>query len=73
MVRDIRYVSLNCKYRDLQHVLQTTKMKNLPLVDSAGEMWAGGCAGACPGCGSAGMEKGLLGTNTAPCCCWQSP
>lgn len=75
MVRDIRYVSLNCKYRDLQHVLQSTKMKNLPLVESAGEMRAGGCAGACPGGGSAGMgmEEGLSGTNTAPRCCWQSP
>ncbi|OPJ78969.1 chloride channel protein 2 isoform A [Patagioenas fasciata monilis] len=38
MVRDIRYVSLNCKYRDLQHVLQSTKMKNLPLVESAESM-----------------------------------
>ncbi|XP_064929786.1 chloride channel protein 2 isoform X3 [Columba livia] len=38
MVRDIRYISLNCKYRDLQHVLQSTKMKNLPLVESAESM-----------------------------------
>ncbi|XP_074009130.1 chloride channel protein 2 [Numenius arquata] len=38
MVRDIRYVTLNCKYRDLQHVLQGTKMKNLPLVESAESM-----------------------------------
>ncbi|XP_065495748.1 chloride channel protein 2 isoform X2 [Caloenas nicobarica] len=38
MVRDIRYVSLNCKYRDLQQVLQSTKMKNLPLVESAESM-----------------------------------
>lgn len=37
MVRDIRYVTLNCKYRDLQQVLHSTKMKNLPLVESAGE------------------------------------
>ncbi|KAF2987708.1 hypothetical protein EK904_013925, partial [Melospiza melodia maxima] len=36
MVRDIRYVTLNCKYRDLQQVLNSTKMKNLPLVESAG-------------------------------------
>ncbi|XP_042654682.1 chloride channel protein 2 isoform X5 [Tyto alba] len=35
MVRDIRYVTLNCKYRDLQHVLHSTKMKSLPLVESA--------------------------------------
>ncbi|KGL91914.1 Chloride channel protein 2, partial [Charadrius vociferus] len=38
MVRDIRYITLNCKYRDLQHVLQSTKMKSLPLVESAESM-----------------------------------
>ncbi|KAM7013968.1 chloride channel protein 2 isoform 1-T1 [Passerculus sandwichensis] len=38
MVRDIRYVTLNCKYRDLQQVLNSTKMKNLPLVESAESM-----------------------------------
>ncbi|XP_053930918.1 chloride channel protein 2 isoform X1 [Cuculus canorus] len=38
MVRDIRYVTLNCKYRDLQHVLHGTKMKSLPLVESAESM-----------------------------------
>ncbi|XP_068262337.1 chloride channel protein 2 [Nyctibius grandis] len=38
MVRDIRYVTLNCKYRDLQHVLRSTKMKHLPLVESAESM-----------------------------------
>ncbi|NWW94365.1 CLCN2 protein, partial [Rhynochetos jubatus] len=38
MVRDIPYVTLNCKYRDLQHVLHGTKMKNLPLVESAESM-----------------------------------
>ncbi|NXG83486.1 CLCN2 protein, partial [Stercorarius parasiticus] len=38
MVRDIHYITLNCKYRDLQHVLQSTKMKNLPLVESAESM-----------------------------------
>ncbi|NXP11990.1 CLCN2 protein, partial [Thinocorus orbignyianus] len=38
MVRDIHYITLNCKYRDLQHVLQATKMKNLPLVESAESM-----------------------------------
>ncbi|XP_015727380.1 chloride channel protein 2 isoform X1 [Coturnix japonica] len=38
MVRDVPYVSLNCKYRDLQHVLQSTKMKSLALVDSAESM-----------------------------------
>ncbi|XP_064372755.1 chloride channel protein 2 isoform X5 [Dromaius novaehollandiae] len=38
MVRDIRYVTLNCKYRDLQHVLHSTKMKSLALVESAESM-----------------------------------
>uniref|UniRef100_A0A8C3P089 Chloride voltage-gated channel 2 n=1 Tax=Cyanoderma ruficeps TaxID=181631 RepID=A0A8C3P089_9PASS len=38
MLRDIRYVTLNCKYRDLQQVLHSTKMKNLPLVESAESM-----------------------------------
>uniref|UniRef100_A0A8V5FVA5 Uncharacterized protein n=1 Tax=Melopsittacus undulatus TaxID=13146 RepID=A0A8V5FVA5_MELUD len=38
MVRDIRYVTLNCKYRDLQHVLHSTKLKSLPLVESAESM-----------------------------------
>ncbi|NXF42678.1 CLCN2 protein, partial [Oceanites oceanicus] len=38
MVRDIHYVTLNCKYRDLQHVLHSTKMKSLPLVESAESM-----------------------------------
>ncbi|NXC75976.1 CLCN2 protein, partial [Anhinga anhinga] len=38
MVRDIRYVTLNCKYRDLQDVLQSTKMKSLPLVESTESM-----------------------------------
>ncbi|NXY91686.1 CLCN2 protein, partial [Alcedo cyanopectus] len=38
MVRDIRYVTLNCKYRDLQHVLHGTRMKSLPLVESAESM-----------------------------------
>ncbi|NXX44349.1 CLCN2 protein, partial [Tricholaema leucomelas] len=38
MLRDIHYITLNCKYRDLQHVLQSTKMKSLPLVESAESM-----------------------------------
>ncbi|XP_039413075.1 chloride channel protein 2 isoform X4 [Corvus cornix cornix] len=38
MVRDICYVTLSCKYRDLQQVLHSTKMKNLPLVESAESM-----------------------------------
>ncbi|KAM6122471.1 LOW QUALITY PROTEIN: chloride channel protein 2 [Pterocles gutturalis] len=38
MVRDIHYVTLNCKYRDLQHILHGTKMKSLPLVESSESM-----------------------------------
>lgn len=49
MVRDVPYVSLNCKYRDLQHVLQTTKMKSLALVDSAGKRHVG-ASPSCPQC-----------------------
>lgn len=59
MVRDIRYVTLNCKYRDLQHVLRSTKMKNLPLVESAGEtLRAGGCASAHPSHGACWDGRG---------------
>ncbi|XP_059587181.1 chloride channel protein 2 isoform X3 [Alligator mississippiensis] len=38
MVRDMQYVTLNCKYRDLQIVLHSTKLKSLPLVESAESM-----------------------------------
>uniref|UniRef100_A0A8C3SD08 Chloride channel protein 2 n=1 Tax=Chelydra serpentina TaxID=8475 RepID=A0A8C3SD08_CHESE len=38
MVRDVRYVTLNCKYRDLQEVLYRTKLKSLALVESAESM-----------------------------------
>uniref|UniRef100_A0A8D2L5E1 Chloride voltage-gated channel 2 n=1 Tax=Varanus komodoensis TaxID=61221 RepID=A0A8D2L5E1_VARKO len=38
MVRDVRYVTLNCKYRDLQEVLHGSKVKSLPLVESAESM-----------------------------------
>ncbi|XP_019388354.1 PREDICTED: chloride channel protein 2 isoform X1 [Crocodylus porosus] len=38
MVRDMQYVTLNCKYRDLQDVLHSTKLKSLPLVESAESM-----------------------------------
>ncbi|XP_026505925.1 chloride channel protein 2 isoform X1 [Terrapene carolina triunguis] len=38
MVRDVRYVTLNCKYRDLQEVLYSTKLKSLALVESAESM-----------------------------------
>lgn len=77
MVRDIHYITLNCKYRDLQHVLQSTKMKSLPLVESAGETRAESYAGTRPGRGASWdggrMAKGMLGANASPCCCRQSP
>ncbi|XP_060539134.1 chloride channel protein 2 [Pantherophis guttatus] len=38
MVRDVRYITLNCRYRDLQDVLHSTKMKSLALVESAESM-----------------------------------
>ncbi|NXQ97541.1 CLCN1 protein, partial [Sagittarius serpentarius] len=34
MVQDVKFVSANCKYRDLQTLLQSTTVKSLPLVDS---------------------------------------
>ncbi|NXL51694.1 CLCN1 protein, partial [Podilymbus podiceps] len=34
MVQDMKFVSSNCKYRDLQTLLQSTTVKTLPLVDS---------------------------------------
>ncbi|XP_069069088.1 chloride channel protein 2 isoform X1 [Pleurodeles waltl] len=38
MVRDVRYVTLNCKYRDLQDLLQSCKLKTFALVESAESM-----------------------------------
>ncbi|XP_061493432.1 chloride channel protein 2 isoform X2 [Rhineura floridana] len=38
MVRDVRYITLSCRYRDLQDVLHSTKMKSLALVESAESM-----------------------------------
>ncbi|XP_048460538.1 chloride channel protein 2-like [Rhincodon typus] len=38
MVRDIHFVIVNCKYRDLQDLLDCTKLKHLPLVESADSM-----------------------------------
>nr|XP_048721413.1 chloride channel protein 2 isoform X1 [Caretta caretta] len=38
MVRDVRYLTLNCKYRNLQEVLCNTKLKSLALVESAESM-----------------------------------
>lgn len=37
MVQDVKFVSSNCKYRDLQTLLQSTTVKTLPLVDSPGK------------------------------------
>ena len=37
MVRDVRYITLNCNYRDLHNVLLTGNLKTLALVESAGE------------------------------------
>ncbi|NXE81879.1 CLCN1 protein, partial [Cochlearius cochlearius] len=34
MVQDVKFVSSNCKYRDLQTLLRSTTVKTLPLVDS---------------------------------------
>ncbi|XP_038671572.1 chloride channel protein 2c isoform X4 [Scyliorhinus canicula] len=38
MIRDIRFVIVNCKYRELQDLLLCTKLKHLPLVESADSM-----------------------------------
>ncbi|NXI35172.1 CLCN1 protein, partial [Galbula dea] len=38
MVQDVKFVSSNCKYRDLQALLQSTTVKTLPLVDSPENM-----------------------------------
>ncbi|KAM6439370.1 chloride channel protein 1 isoform 4-T4 [Rhynochetos jubatus] len=38
MVQDVKFVSSNCKYRDLQILLQSTTVKTLPLVDSPESM-----------------------------------
>ncbi|XP_069722317.1 chloride channel protein 1 [Phaenicophaeus curvirostris] len=38
MVQDVKFVSSNCTYRELQTLLQSTTVKTLPLVDSAETM-----------------------------------
>ncbi|XP_076000524.1 chloride channel protein 2-like isoform X1 [Genypterus blacodes] len=38
MVRDVRYITLNCTYRDLHNVLLTGHLKTLALVESAASM-----------------------------------
>ncbi|KAM9127545.1 chloride channel protein 2 [Pangshura tecta] len=38
MVRDVQYVTLNSKYRNLQEVLYSTQLKSLALVESAESM-----------------------------------
>ncbi|NXA55957.1 CLCN1 protein, partial [Nothocercus julius] len=38
MVQDVKFVSSNCKYRDLKTLLQSSTVKTLPLVDSPESM-----------------------------------
>ncbi|XP_028428671.1 chloride channel protein 2 isoform X1 [Perca flavescens] len=38
MVRDVRYITLNCSYRDLNNVLLTGHLKTLALVESTESM-----------------------------------
>uniref|UniRef100_A0A3B3E330 Chloride channel, voltage-sensitive 2a n=1 Tax=Oryzias melastigma TaxID=30732 RepID=A0A3B3E330_ORYME len=38
MVRDVRYITLNSSYRDLQEMLQTGQLKTLALVESRDSM-----------------------------------
>ncbi|XP_029437184.1 chloride channel protein 1 isoform X2 [Rhinatrema bivittatum] len=38
MVRDVKFIASNCKYRDLQAILQECTLKTLPLVESAESM-----------------------------------
>uniref|UniRef100_A0A1A8LF18 Chloride channel protein 2 n=1 Tax=Nothobranchius pienaari TaxID=704102 RepID=A0A1A8LF18_9TELE len=38
MVRDVRYITLNCCYRDLHNVLMSGQLKTLALVESAESM-----------------------------------
>ncbi|XP_035478280.1 chloride channel protein 2c isoform X9 [Scophthalmus maximus] len=38
MIRDVRYITLNCCYRDLHNVLLTGHLKTLALVESAESM-----------------------------------
>lgn len=37
MIRDVRYITLNCTYRDLHNVLLTGQLKTLALVETAGK------------------------------------
>ncbi|TKC50376.1 hypothetical protein EI555_014289, partial [Monodon monoceros] len=38
MVRDVKFVSASCTYKELRNLLQTTTVKTLPLVDSKDSM-----------------------------------
>uniref|UniRef100_A0ABM5FRC4 Chloride channel protein 1 n=1 Tax=Pogona vitticeps TaxID=103695 RepID=A0ABM5FRC4_9SAUR len=38
MVSEVKFISSNCKYRDLQDLLQNTNIKTFPLVDSPESM-----------------------------------
>ncbi len=40
MVRDVRYITLNSSYRDLQEMLLTGQLKTLALVESRGSCTA---------------------------------
>lgn len=37
MVRDVRFITLNSSYRELQEMLVTSYLKTLALVESRGE------------------------------------
>lgn len=38
MVRDVRFITLNSSYRELQEMLLTGQLKTLALVESRGEL-----------------------------------
>lgn len=59
MVRDVRYITLNCCYRDLQNVLMAGHLKTLALVESAGETDRDACAA---------FQKCARGSTHPHCC-----
>lgn len=40
MVRKVKFLSLQSTYRELIHLLDSTSLKTIPLVDSTGKMYA---------------------------------
>lgn len=38
MVRKVKFLSSESTYRELNHLLETTTLKTIPLVDSKGRM-----------------------------------